>query len=278
MTHKIRFCMAMTLLVPFGCSAGGEGDEQLDVGQAKSAIEPPAADARSTTEHVLNQFQVAGGEVKFAEYGSGEGALVLMQETAAVSQSEFLSDVVSARHGSLTHLEMFYALAGEDAAPDQRLVSLHEEQAAAMGRADLSVKLVGFYGQHAIKKSAATCNAWAYPEFVDSGWGDKASKDNVAGDNSICLNNNCGLYRTNTVVAAACNDSTGSITARNAWAYSGVNGGAWNYTPWSTVTAGSKIKWNIPVTATAKRYAAQGNSAVGVGYRLRTGTLFPFQM
>ncbi|HEY8945179.1 MAG TPA: hypothetical protein VIM73_13000 [Polyangiaceae bacterium] len=276
MTMMIRFSMAMMLLFPIGCSLGGEGEEAGDVGHAKNAIEPPAANAKSAPERVLNQFRVAGGEVTFAEYGSGDSTLVLMQETAPASQSQFPSDLVSERHGILTHLEMFYALAGEDATPDRRLVELHEEQARAMGRSELAVKLVGYYGQQVIKKSAATCSDYAYPDYIDASWGDKASKDNVSGGQSLCLANNCGLYRTNEVVAAVCNDSTSSISAQNAWAYINVNNGAWNYTNPVTLVAGNKIRWTILPSSNSKRYAAIGSSAAGVGYRLRTGTLFLF--
>jgi len=63
-------------------------------------------------------------------------------------------------HGQLTTLEIYYALAGDDAVPDERLVAAHAQEARALGRPDGAVLRAELDTTTPIEKKAyADCQA-----------------------------------------------------------------------------------------------------------------------
>lgn len=262
---KLGLAMVGVSLACAACSAesGGSSDEL-----AGSAAE----------ELVLQQFQVGDEQVTFSEITEPDGSkAIALRETLPAQAKESLSDRARAAAGRpLTTLELFQALAPAGSQADAALVTAHAKEARTLGRVDAAVLNVSMDRLAPIEKSVAACEAWVYDvtgQLPGYAYSFRGTKTNVSGGNSACLNNDCGYYTEGFIRTGTCNESNVAITEGTAWGYKSVNNGAWNYVT-STLAAFQITRREIAFTSgNPKRAAAQGASAAGKLYHLRSGVL-----
>ncbi len=244
-------CLATIAVIGVACGAAEESSE--GEANAEAPAEPLPESNQEGNVEVLNEFDVAGEHLQFLGSETAEGELIV---TISSEMSPYLVEGVVdrlwAEHGAITELEAFYALAGRDAVPHERLVSLHTEQAIAMGREDESVHMVEFDANAPVQKyTNAQCDAWVYDNAqlpTPSGYGSSywawwdmfTTKNNLTGSarHDLCVGNDCNNRTNAPQVVGGCATDGIAINTRSV-----INTGS-----------GWVVSANWASTTTARRY------------------------
>jgi hypothetical protein len=131
-TLEVLSIAVLACATSIGCGTTSSGDPQEgdtpDVGMAETAV--------AATE-ILNEFSIGGERYSFQLLKDDpSGTIQLVQDYRDVDRLGILNE----KHGMLTALEIFEALAPEGHEPHALLVATHESEARAYGRTDLAVR------------------------------------------------------------------------------------------------------------------------------------------
>lgn len=250
--------LGLGLLILPGCGASSPPDEM-----SERTTDPGE-------EVLLHEFEAAGDSIQIVKVVDSEGREAVLTRDEGTLGRALVMDALIEEHGTLTSLEAFHALAPEGTVPAQSLQQAHEVEARALGRADVSIHEVVLNTALMDKISASSCSSLAFPHVTGKIWSYQSYKNSVSGFNYACLGGDCTLMKACYTASHVCNDSNANVSERNAYDFDDQN--PWNVTNWRSLAPNQHAGWYMPA-GSLRRYSADGNSASGKNYHLRSGML-----